>query len=214
MISLARPTLFSVLLTACLAVFSTAALAQSHTDGYETLATPVAVSPSSAESGKVEVLEFFWFGCPHCFAFEPSINEWAEDKPDYVNFVREAPPLNSSWLAHSQAFYASQMLGVTDQMFEPFFNAIHLERKPLRDPESISEYVGTLGIDSAEFLNTMKSREVMLRIERSMELAIDAGIRGVPTILVNGKYMTGNSIAGGHEQIIQVINKLTEQENQ
>jgi thiol:disulfide interchange protein DsbA len=214
MISLTRRTLFSVLLTACLAVLSTAAMAQSHPDGYETLATPVAVNPSSAASGKVEVLEFFWFGCPHCFAFEPSINEWVEGKPDYVDFVREAPPLNPAWLAHSQAFYASQVMGVTEQMFEPLFNAIHLERKPLRDPESISDYVGTLGIDSAEFLNTMKSREVMVRIERSMELAIDAGIRGVPAILVNGKYMTGNSIAGGHEQIIQVINTLTEQENQ
>ena len=214
MISLARRTLFSVLLTPCLAVLSTATMAQSHPDGYEILATPVAVNPSSAASGKVEVLEFFWFGCPHCFAFEPSINEWNEGKPDYVNFVREAPPLNPSWLAHSQAFYASQAMGVTEQMFEPFFNAIHLERKPLRDPESISDYVGTLGIDSAEFLSTMKSREVMSRIERSMELAIAAGIRGVPAILVNGKYMTSNSIAGGHEQVIQAINTLTEQENQ
>ena len=214
MILLARRTLFSALLTTCLAVLSTATLAQSHPDGYETLATPVAVNPSSAEAGKVEVLEFFWFGCPHCFAFEPSINEWNESKPGYVNFVREAPPLNPSWLAHSQAFYAAQVMGVTEEIFEPLFNGIHVDRRPLRDAESIADFVGTLGIDSAEFLSIMKSREVMLRIENSMELAIDAGIRGVPAILVNGKYMTGNSIAGGHEQVIEVINTLAEQENQ
>lgn len=214
MILLSRRTLFSALLTTCVAAFSTLTLAQSHPDGYETLPTPVAVNPSSAESGKVEVLEFFWFGCPHCFAFEPSINEWKDSKPDYVNFVREAPPLNPSWLAHSQAFYAAQVMGVTEQMFEPLFNGIHVKGLPLRDAESISEFVGTLGIDSAEFLKTMKSRVVSVRIEKSMELAIDVKVRGVPAILVNGKYMTGNSIAGGHEQIIQVINTLTEKENQ
>jgi len=214
MVFLARRSVLSLFLTTCLAVFSATTKAQTHPDGYETLPTPVAVNPGTAESGRVEVLEFFWFGCPHCFAFEPSINAWFETKPDYVDFVREAPPLNPSWLPHSQAFYASQILGVTEQVFEPFFNAIHVERQPLRDTDSIADFVGTLGIDSAEFLTAMKSREVQVRMENAMQLAIDAGIRGVPAILVNGKYMTGNSIAGGHEQIIQVINTLTELERQ
>lgn len=214
MVLLSRRTLVSLSLLGGLALASATTQAQSNPDGYETLATPVALNPETTESGAVEVLEFFWFGCPHCFAFEPSINEWKADKPDYVNFVREAPPLNPSWLAHSQAFYAAQVLGVTETLFEPLFNGIHVERRPLRDAESISEFAGTLGLDSDEFLSTMKSREVQVRIENSMKLAADARVRGVPAILINGKYMTSNSIAGGHDQIIQVINTLTESENQ
>ncbi|MFK7854578.1 MAG: thiol:disulfide interchange protein DsbA/DsbL [Granulosicoccus sp.] len=209
---LTRRSLFSLVFLSCLSITATTAIAQSNPDGYETLTTPVAVNPATAESGNVEVVEFFWFGCPHCFNFEPSINEWNESKPDYVDFVREAPPFNPSWLPHSQAFYAAKVLGVTDVMFEPFFNAIHIERQPLRDAESISDFVATLGIDSEQFLSAMKSREVQVLIEQSLELAIEVGVRGVPSVLINGKYMTSNSIAGGHDQIIQAINTLTEQE--
>ncbi len=177
--------------------------------GYKTIDPPV---NTTVEAGQVEVLEYFWFGCPHCFAFEPVINDWAANKPDHVTFVREAPPLNPGWMSHSQAFYAAEVLGVTDKMFEPFFNAIHVDKRRLRKPSEIAEFMGELGIDSKKFLATMESFAVQARIKQAMLRASASGITGVPSMVVNGKYLTGNSIAGGHQGIVRVLDELVETE--
>lgn len=196
------------LLGMVLAVSGTA-YSQTNSQGYNELNTVI----PTANPDKIEVLEFFWFGCPHCFRFEPTINEWAATKPDYVDFVREAPPLNPGWLPHSQAYYASQVLDVTDKFFDAFFHAIHTERKRLNKPEAIAEWAGTLGIDSELFLKTMNSFEVDMRIRRAMKLAQSAGIRSVPSMLVNGKYTTSGSVAGSNQNVIKVINNLVGQEH-
>jgi len=178
-------------------------------DRYKTLKTPIGVREND---GTIEVLEFFWFGCPHCYAFEPTINEWVANKPPHVRFVREAPPLNPGWTAHSQAFYAAEALGVTEQFFEPMFHQIHRHKKPLRKPRQIAAFAGELGLDEDKFLKTMKSFSVDAGIRRAMSLARGAQITGVPSILVNGKYTTGSSQAGGHDGIIRVIDELVDRE--
>lgn len=168
--------------------------------------------PVVTNSGdKVEVIEFFWFGCPHCFAFEPSIHRWNLNKPDYVTFIREAPPLNPSWLPHSKAFYAARMLGVEDQIIEPLFNAIHLDDRPLRNSDAIGNFVKELGIDHDDFLKAMESSEVEKMIRHSILLAKSAGLTGVPTVVIDGKYSTSTTLAGSHEGIIEVVNQLAEQ---
>jgi len=177
--------------------------------GYKTIDPPV---NTTVEAGQVEVLEYFWFGCPHCFAFEPVINDWAAKKPEHVTFIREAPPLNPGWMPHSQAFYAAEVMGVTERMFEPFFNAIHKDKRRLRKPSEIADFMGELGIDSKKFLATMESFAVQARIKQSMLRAQASGITGVPSMVVNGKYLTGNSIAGGHEGIVRVLDELVESE--
>lgn len=159
-------------------------------------------------SDKVEVVEFFWFGCPHCYAFEPAINAWKQDKPDYIEFVREAPPLNPAWETHSRSFYAAELMGVTDSFVEPMFNAIHFEGRLLRSPRQIARFAGELGIDSDKFANTMNSFAANAKIEQSMQMAAGAGLTGVPSIMINGKFLTGGSLAGTHENIINIINEL------
>ena len=179
--------------------------------GYKTLATPMATTDES----RVEVLEFFWFGCPHCYAFEPAINAWKDDKPEYVNFVREAPPLNPSWEQHSRAFYAGEALGITDGFFDQMFNRIHQDRQPMRDPKKIAKFIETLdlGVSADKFVKAMGSYTVQTALGRSMKKARQAGVSGVPSILINGKYLTGGSLAGSHENIIRVINELSEAEH-
>ncbi len=171
--------------------------------------------PTQDESS-VEVLEFFWFGCPHCYAFEPSINEWSASKPDYVNFVREAPPLNPSWEQHSRAYYAAQALGIVDGMFDAMFDEIHKKRKPMRKPERIGQFIETLdlGVSEADFVKAMDSFAVNTAIKRSMLRAQQAGIQAVPSVVINGKYLTGNSLAGSHQGIIDVINELAAKEHE
>lgn len=149
--------------------------------GYEELPN----APKRADTERVEVVEYFWFGCPHCYKFEPTINEWAANKPDHVDFVREAPPLNPSWMVHSKAFYAAEVLGVTDKMFDALFNGIHKEKKNLRSPKAIAKFVGTLGIDEDKFLKTMDSFAVDAKIRNAMALARRDGINSVPSVVVN-----------------------------
>lgn len=179
-------------------------------DGYEEIDNP----KKRGDTDRVEVLEYFWFGCPHCFAFEPTINDWAASKPDYVDFVREAPPLNPSWTAHSKAFYAAQLLGVTEQFFEQFFDAIHVEKKRLNSPKQIAKFAGSLGLDEKKFLKTMNSFAVDAKIRRAMEMARADGISSVPSIIVNGKYRTSGSVAGSNQQVIEVIRRLTASEHE
>lgn len=199
--------LFRAVLVFC--SLSSFAMAQ---QGYEELPNP----QKRADTDRVEVLEYFWFGCPHCFAFEPTINKWAESKPDFVDFVREAPPLNPAWAPHSQAFYASQVLGITDQMFDQFFDAIHKDKKRLNSPKAIAKWVGSLGIegvDADKFQKTMKSFAVDAKIRRSLDLARNDGINSVPSVVINGKYKTTGRIAGSNDRVIDVIRELSEKEH-
>jgi len=188
--------------------------AQSQTggEGYQTLETPI----PTRDAERIEVLEFFWFGCPHCYAFEPVINKWVARKPDYVDFLREAPPLNPSWEQHSRAFYAAEALGITHGFFDTMFNTIHKDRKPMREPAQIAKLVESLdlGADADKFEKAMTSFSVQTALTRSMNIARGAQVTGVPSILVNGKYMTGNSIAAGvRGGVIAVIDQLVAREH-
>lgn len=180
------------------------AIAQ-NSKGYEIIDKPM----PTGDASRVEVLEFFWFGCPHCFAFEPSINAWNDAKPEYVDFVREAPPLNPSWEQHSRTFYAAQALGIVDGMFDQTFDQIHKNKKPMRDPKKISKFIESLdlGVSSENFRKAMNSFAVETALKRSVVRAQQAGIRSVPTVIINGKYRTGSTIAGGHQGIISAINE-------
>jgi len=180
-------------------------------NGYELLATPL----NTADPDKVEVLEFFWFGCPHCYAFEPAINNYFANKPDHVAEVREAPPLNPQWEQHSRIWYAARSLNIEHDILEPVFDEIHKNKNRLRSPDGIAEFIASLdvGVDEDKFSKTMKSFAVDAGIRRSMQLAQQSGITGVPSIIVNGKYRTSVSMAGGHDQVIAIIERLVELEN-
>jgi len=177
--------------------------------GYEVLESP----QLTANPEKVEVMEFFWYGCPHCFQFEPFIQAWKKTKPDNVDFVNAAPPLNPAWKVHSQAFYAAQVLGVLDQFHEQMFNAIHVDKKSMRKPKDVGKLVESLGLDSKKFLKTMKSFNVDAKIRQSLQMASAAGISAVPTVIVNGKYLTSGSVAGSYPNLIKVLDELVAKES-
>ncbi len=194
--------------TASISMSGISAVQAQALKGYELIDPPV----NTRSSDKVEVLEYFWFGCPHCFAFEPSINKWAKEKPDYVEFVREAPPLNPGWEPHSRAFYAAEIMGVTEQFFDPMFDGIHVDRRSLRSPDNIAKFAGELDIDEQKFRKTMDSFAVNTRMNQAMQMARASRISGVPTVVINGKYLTGGSLAGSHEGILRVIDERVAEE--
>lgn len=193
-----------------LVVFAVATMSAAHAQqGYENLPNPIRTD----NPDKVEVLEFFWYGCPHCFQFEPHIKGWLETKPENVEFKSVAAPLNPAWKVHSQAFYAAEILGVLDKFHEPMFNAIHREKKSMRKPKDIAALVETLGIDGDKFQKTMKSFAVDAKIRQSMQKAREVGITAVPTVVINGKYKTSGSVAGSYPNLIDVLNRLIAMES-
>ena len=175
---------------------------------YVELANPVPVS----EPGKIEVVELFWYGCPHCYAFEPTINPWAEKLPADVNFKRIPALFGGPWDAHGQLFITLDTMGVEHKVHNAVFNAIQKEGKRLTKPEDMADFVATQGVDKAKFLETFNSFAVKGKMAQYKELAQKYGVQGVPTMIVNGKYRFDLGTTGGPEQTLNVADQLIAKE--
>ena len=173
------------------------------------------ISPAvetDVEDGKVEVLELFWYGCPHCFQFEPHLTGWKETMSDDISFVRMPAVLNKSWLAHARAFYALETMGELERIHPIFFEAIHVQGRRLRDVESMSRFLSGHDVDAEKFKSAYNSLYVETKINRSGQLVRQYGSSSVPTVIINGKYRTTASDAGGFENVLKIIDLLVEQE--
>ena len=150
--------------------------------------------PTEAKPSQVEVIEFFWYGCPVCFALEPHLEVWLKTKPKYVLYRRiPAAMKDSEFYTDSQAFYTAQLLGIGDKIHEPFFNAIHLDGQgELRtDVGALRTFFGKFGVASKDFDATWNSFAVQTHMSEAALIEDRYGITGVPTIIVNGKWKTG-----------------------
>ncbi|MDP2226920.1 MAG: thiol:disulfide interchange protein DsbA/DsbL [Moraxellaceae bacterium] len=139
--------------------------------------------------GMIEVREFFWYGCPHCYKLEPHITAWLARKPADVNFVRTPAALNPVWEHNARGFYAAQMAGVGDNAHEALFQAIHVGRQKLFDQASLTRFYAGFGVDAKNFNNLYNSFAVSGQVGQGKALAQFYGLDGVPAIVVNGKYV-------------------------
>jgi len=175
---------------------------------YVELTNPVPVSVP----GKIEVVELFWYGCPHCYAFEPVINPWVEKLPEDVNFKRIPALFGGPWDAHGQLFITLDTMGVEHKVHAAVFNAIQKEGKRLVKPEDMADFVATQGVDKTKFLETFNSFAVKGKMAQYKELAQKYGVQGVPTLIVNGKYRFDIGSAGGEEKALNVADQLIAKE--
>jgi len=162
---------------------------------------------------RVEVIEFFWYGCPHCFHFEPDLNRWLADKPANVDFIQVPAPLNKSWELHTKAFYALELMGMQKKLHEKLFEAIHMKKMRLFDEKSLTDFLMSQGVDRAVFENNMKSFTVSSKLNKARKMMKDYEVKGVPQIAINGKYITSGSMAGSYGNMIKVINFLIAKES-
>ena len=161
---------------------------------------------------KIEVVEVFWYGCPHCFTFLPIMEQYELSKPDDVA-VRHMPAIfRDSWVDHARAFYTAELLGVEEQIHRPLFEAIHVRKQPLDTQEELMKFFETYGVSNADFNKTYKSFAVETLLRKSQVMQQRYGVRGTPTVIVNGKYRVSGSRAGSHENVIKVIEALVERE--
>lgn len=159
---------------------------------YKTLPVTQAIEAK----GKVEVVEFFWYGCPHCHDFEPDLSAWIKRQGKDV-VVRKIPvAFRDDLLIHSQLYYALESLG-KHEMHAKVMNAIHLEKRRLLNETEITDWVASQGVDRQAFTGAFRSFTVISKARAANQIAQAYRIDGVPTVGVQGKYMTSPSIAGG-----------------
>lgn len=170
-----------------------------------------AVKPAQATDvpGKIELVEFFWYGCPHCFAFEPSLDEWASRLPADVAYRKVHVGLGPTWVPHQQLYYALESLGkATPQINGAIFKAIHNDRAPLDKSDKMADFVAKLGVDRKQFLDAFDSFAVKTKMRRAQTLAEAFRLDGVPALQVNGRWYTAPSMAGGNQRVLQVLDYL------
>jgi thiol:disulfide interchange protein DsbA len=201
MFSLLRPAVAIAVFLLCV---STVSYAQ---QGYRT----VTGARSTGAPDTVEVIEFFWYGCPHCYNFEPYIEKWKKDLPENVTFRYVPAVLSQRWELHGRAFYAAKLMGVLEPFHGSMFSALHEENRRLTSEQAIGQFVSELGIDREEFIATMNSFAVDTRIRKARDLQKDYGISGTPSIVVDGTYVTSGSRAGNFKRMIEIMNERVKQ---
>ena len=165
--------------------------------------------PQPVHTGdKIEVLELFWYRCPHCFELEPYLNKWLKSKPDFIEYVRLPAVLNRSWAFDARVFYTFVALGLVDSLHEAYFEAIHTDRKRIVTVEQLADWVADKGQDSQQILDTFNSFGVDSMVAHAADMSGRYETDGVPTIIVDGKYRTKVSLAGGHNELIDLMNYL------
>ena len=175
---------------------------------YVELKSPVPIS----KPGKVEVVELFWYGCPHCYQFESTLNPWVEELPEDVNFVRVPALFGGIWNVHGQAFLTLESMKVEGKVHDAVFNAIHQEKKKLASAEEFADFVATQGVDRDTFLSTFNSFAVKGQMEKAKKLAMAYQVTGVPVMIVGGKYCFDIGSSGGPREALGVADYLIAKE--
>jgi protein dithiol oxidoreductase (disulfide-forming) len=165
------------------------------------------VQPTEA-AGKIEVLEFFWYGCPHCYNLEPVLETWLKKKPADVQFRRVPAVFNERWGHDAAIFYTFEALGVLDRIHRPFFDAIHRDRLRSDDQQSMVQWLQKNGIDANRFFDTMKSFGVQSKLRRATQLTVAYRIDGTPAMAVQGRYTVSAEQGRSREGMIETVDYL------
>lgn len=179
----------------------------------------VPTQPTVGGADKVEVAEIFWYGCNHCYDFEPIINRWAENKPAAARFVRIPAMWNPLVELHGKLYYTEEVLAKNGKLENPeafraaVFREYHERGNRLTSESSIQALFERFGVSAEDFNSTWNSFEVAQKMRVAKSLGQRYGITGVPAVVVNGKYRTGAGEAGGYPKLIEVINELVARES-
>jgi len=148
----------------------------------------VPAQPTQVGANKIEVVEIFWYGCPHCFRFEPNLKKWLQTVPKNVSFIRIPAQFRPDWVLHAKAFYVAQLLKIEDKIHEAFFKEIHVNKNNLETKDKIIKFFKKFGVTEKQFIEAFDSFSVKSRIKQAKGLVKNYHISGVPTMIINGKY--------------------------
>lgn len=200
-------------LIACL-FLSSCAVAYAEGDFTEGLHYEI-INPAQATSTgeKIEVLELFWYGCQHCYTFEPHIEDWLSSKVDYVEFVRIPAVFGEKWLIHARAYYAAEQLGMLDTIHTPLFEAIHVKKRKLFTENALATFFAEFGTPDEAFRQEYNSFDVDTKARQAATATRSYGITGTPAVIVNGKYRSSGHSVGSYQKLLKLVDYLADKEN-
>ena len=204
-----NPRLIFLVLSALF--FTSASGSEKFVEGehFESILPTLATAPPL---GQVEVLEFFWYGCPHCFEFEGHITKWIASKKDYVSFARVPAVFSEDWMIHAKAFYAAIETQMIKQSHFALFNALHEKQERIYTETEVIKFFVGMGAKENEFTSSFNSFATATRAQRAQALTKKTGISGVPSIVINGKYRSSARMAGGYGKLLELVDFLADKE--
>ncbi len=171
--------------------------------------------PQQTETGdRIEVVDVFWYGCPHCYVFLPVMEAYEQVKPEYVEIRRLPAVFRENWVAHARAFYTAMLLGEVERTHRPLFEEIHEQRNPTDHREALAAFFERQGVDRIAFEQTWDSFAVESLVRKSVLMQRRYGITGTPSVVVNGKYRVTGRLAGSYDDMIRVVAALVERERE
>ena len=194
------------LFTAVLALAAGGAIAQPATP-YAPLTPP---QPTDG-SGKIEVIEFFWYGCPHCYSMEPAVAAWLKTAPKDVVFKRVPAYPSDAWGSMAVMYYTLEAMGLLEQYHSKVFDAMHKQNLNLANKNKRDEWLKANGIDPAKYAEVEKSFSVSTKVARARQMTQAYKVDSVPRFIVNGKYVTSGEQAGGNDKIFPTIDQIIAQ---
>ncbi len=173
--------------------------------------------PTNVAPGKVEVVEMFWYGCPHCYHMEPELEQWKKGLPDDIEVVQipavfkdRAGKPNPAWALSARAYYALEALGKARELHPRIFAAIHEQGRRLNSVDAFARFVASQGVDEQKFRDAMSSLAVEAKTRKAIELTEKYGLTGVPALIVDGRYRVLNNAIGSYGEMFQIVDYLTE----
>jgi len=168
-----------------------------------------------ATGERIEVIEFFYYGCPVCYEFQPHLSRWLVQGPNYIS-IRRVPTLPSEgsdglegWVRFARLYYPLEALGQIARLHWPIYDNFHFDGVQLNDEKVMVEWISKNGIDRDKFLATYRSAEIQAKLDEVRRLMTAYDVRSVPSVVVDGKYLSTARMAGGTRQLIQVVDNLT-----
>ena len=164
------------------------------------------------ESNDIIIYEFFWYGCPHCYNLEPTMDRIEADLEKDTKVVKLPVALRDSWIPHAKLYYALKQMDKIDLVHNLIFEEIHLEDNRLNTEQQMIDFLGKHGIDTDKFIEKYNSFGTEARIKKASNLAKKYQIDSVPTIIINGKFLTSGSYVSSYDELYSVVNLLVERE--
>lgn len=171
---------------------------------YKPLATPQPVETGA----RIEVVEFFWYGCSHCYDLEPFIKKWTAKLPADVEFRRVPAIPTERWATNARTFYTLEALGELPRLHQEVFDAVHIDRVNFNDEKTQLEWMAKKGVDRQKFADAWASFSVQSKVKRAAQVTRAFDVNSVPSLVVDGKYLTTVAMAGSPEQLMKTLDDL------
>ena len=167
------------------------------------------ITPQPVETGeRIEVIDFFWYGCPYCNELQPALEDWAKRKPADVVLRRIPAILRDSWAPHARIFYTLELLGEAERLHLKVYHSYHVEELPMSRPDVMEQWAVRNGIDRRKWIDAYYSPEVDARVARAFQATKRYDVQGTPSVVVDGQFLTSSSMTPGVRAVVPVVEDL------